>query len=67
VRWDQSWEAMEEEEEAEAEAAAAEAGAYTRPLFGSTQAHFVGYVESMNFPQSIRQGDTVSCDRNGSI
>jgi hypothetical protein len=32
------------------------AGAYTRPLFGSTT-HFVGHVGCMTFPQSIKQGD----------
>jgi hypothetical protein len=42
-----------------------EAGAHTRPLFGSTYAHFVGYVGCMMFPQSIRQGDTGRCDQNG--
>jgi hypothetical protein len=41
------------------------AGAYTPPLFGSTQAHFMGYVGCMKFPQSIRQGDTGRCDQNG--
>ena len=40
-------------------------GAYTRPLFGSTSAHFVGYVGCMSFPESIRQGDTGRCDQNG--
>jgi len=44
---------------------AIKAGASTRPLFGSTQAHFVGYVGCVNFPQSIRQGDTGRCDQNG--
>jgi len=28
-------------------------GAYTRPRFGSTSAHVVGYVGRMIFPQSI--------------
>jgi hypothetical protein len=41
------------------------AGAYTRPPFGSTYAHFVGYVGCMISPQSIRQGDTGRCDQNG--
>ena len=40
-------------------------GAHTRPVFGSTEAHFVGYVRCMIFPQSIRQGDTGRCDQNG--
>jgi len=40
-------------------------GAYTRPLFRSTLAHFVGYVGCMNFPQFIRQGDKGGCDQNG--
>jgi len=31
------------------------AGAYTRPLFGSTKAHFVEYVGCVIFPWSIRQ------------
>jgi len=35
-----------------------QAGAYPRPLFCSTQAHFVGYVGRMRIPQSIRKGDT---------
>jgi len=42
-----------------------DAGAYTRPLFGSTLAHFVGFVGCMIFPQSIRQGDKGRCDQNG--
>jgi len=42
-----------------------QSGAHTPPLFGSTQAHFVGYVGCMSFPQSIRQGDTRRCDHNG--
>jgi hypothetical protein len=41
------------------------AGAYTRPLFGSTQVQFIGYVGCRNFPQSIRQRDTWRCDQNG--
>ena len=41
------------------------AGAYTRPLFGSTLAHFVGYRGGMIFPRSIRQGDTGRYDQNG--
>jgi hypothetical protein len=41
------------------------AGAYTRPFFGSTYAHFVEYVGCMNLPQSIRHGDTGRCDQNG--
>jgi hypothetical protein len=35
-----------------------EAGAYTRPFFGSTQAQFVGYVGCMIPPQVITQGPT---------
>jgi hypothetical protein len=41
------------------------AGAYTRPLIGSTKAHFVGCVGCMIVPQSIRHGDTGRCDQNG--
>jgi hypothetical protein len=41
------------------------AGAYTRPLLGSTEAHSVGYVWCMIFPQSIRQGDKEMCDQHG--
>ena len=42
------------------------AGAYTRPLVGSTSAHFVvEYVGCMISPQSIRQGNTGRCDQNG--
>jgi flagellar capping protein FliD len=41
------------------------AGAYIRPHFGSTSAHFMGYVGSMISPGSIRQGDTRRCDENG--
>ena len=41
------------------------AGAYTRPSFGSTKVHSVGYVGCMISPQSMRQGDTWRCDRNG--
>ena len=41
------------------------AGGYTRPLYGSIQAYFVGHVGCMIPPQSIRQGDTVRCDQNG--
>jgi len=40
-------------------------GAYTRPLFGSTYAHFVEYVGCMILPQSIKQGVTGRCDQNG--
>jgi hypothetical protein len=43
----------------------AAAGPYTRPLFGSTYAHFVGYVGCMVFPLSIRQRDTGRCDQSG--
>jgi len=39
-----------------------EAGAYTRPLFGLTQARFVGDVGCTIYPLSIRQGDTGRCD-----
>jgi hypothetical protein len=39
--------------------------AHTRPLSGSTQAHFVGYAESVSFPRSIRQGDAGRCDQIG--
>ena len=46
-------------------AAALQAVAYTRPLFGSTSAHFVGYVGCMIFPQSISQGDRERCDQHG--
>jgi len=45
--------------------AAPAAGAYTRPLLGSTKAHFVGYDGCMIFPQSSRQWDTGRCDQNG--
>jgi len=41
-----------------------EAGVYTRPLFSSKKAHFVGYVGCMVFPQSITQRDTGRCDQN---
>ena len=44
---------------------AVEAGAYTRPLFGSTSAHFVRYVGGMIVPQSVRQGDPTRRDQNG--
>jgi len=43
---------------------AVQAGAYTRPLFGSMLAHFVGYVGCMSSPQSIRRRDTGRCDQN---
>ena len=42
-----------------------QAGTHTRPLFGSSYAHFVDYVGCMISPQSIRQGDTGRCDPNG--
>jgi hypothetical protein len=42
-----------------------EPGAYTRPRFGSTQAHFFGYVGCMVLPQSIRQRGTGRFDQNG--
>ena len=38
------------------------AGAYIPQLFASTSAHFVGYVECMIFPQSIRQRVTGRCE-----
>jgi hypothetical protein len=59
-------EAKADRKESERDVRAAEAGAYTRPHFGSTQAHFVGYVGCMIFPKSIRQGDTGRFDQNGS-
>ena len=31
-----------------------QAGAYTHPLFGSTEAHFVEYVGCIIFPQSMK-------------
>jgi hypothetical protein len=40
-------------------------GAYTRPLFSSTQAHFVGYVVCNISPQSIRRWATGRSDQNG--
>jgi hypothetical protein len=42
-----------------------EAGAYTRPLYSSTPAYFVGYAGYMIFPQSIRQGNMGRCNQNG--
>ena len=41
------------------------AGAYTRPLFSSTLAYYVGYAGCMISPQSIRQGDTGRCELKG--
>ena len=41
------------------------AGASTRPLSGSTQALFVGYVGCMISPHPIRQGEMGCCDQDG--